>query len=152
MKKYTFIDHTADMGMIAYGNTLKELFTNAAMAVFTTIAELNSITETVSMKIDVEIDTSASTQLKSGVSSQVEELIVEWLRELLFQHEVEEIFFKRVDIQKLSETSVSAIAYGEPIDLSRHEFNTEIKNVTYHKLSVKKLKHGVWQAQVIFDL
>lgn len=152
MKKYTFIDHTADMGMIVYGNTLKELFTNAAMAVFTTIAELNSITETVSMKIDVEVDTLASTQLKSGVSSQVEELIVEWLRELLFQHEVEETFFKRVDIQELSETRVSAIAYGEPIDLSKHKFNTEIKNVTYHKLSVKKLEHGAWQAQVILDL
>ena len=139
MKKYTFIDHTADLGIIAYGNTLKELFTNAAMATFVTIAELNSIDETVSIKIDVKADT-------------VEELIVEWLRELLFQHEVEGVFFKRVEIEKISETSVTAMAYGEPIDLSKHMFNTEIKSVTYHKLSVKKLKNGTWKAQVIFDL
>jgi len=139
LKKYSFIDHTADIGIIAYGNTLKELFTNAALATFATIAELNSIDETVSIKIDVQADT-------------LEELIVEWLRELLFQHEVEEIFFKRVDIQKISETKVSAIAYGEPINLSKHLFNTEIKNVTYHKLSVKRLKDSTWQAQLIFDL
>ena len=147
MKKYTFIDHTADIGIIAYGNTLRELFTNAAMATFAIIAELNSIGETVSIKIDVQADTEVE-----RAAGSLEELIVEWLRELLFQHEVKELFFKRVEIEEISETSVSAVVYGEPIDFSKHVFKTEIKNVTYHKLRVEKLEDGTWQAQVIFDL
>lgn len=139
MKKYTFVEHTADAGIKAYGKSLEELFVNAALATFATVVELDSIDENMSMEINVEADT-------------LEELIVEWLRELLFQQEVEEIFFNRVKIQEITETNVSAIAYGEPIDLEKHEFNTEIKNVTYHKLSVKKIEDGTWQAQVIFDL
>ena len=139
MEKYTFFDHTADVGIIAYGNSLEELFLNAAMAVFETIAELESIIETVSIKIEVESET-------------VEELIVEWLRELLYQHGVREVFFKRVEINSINETSVSAIAYGEPILLSKHIFNTEIKNITYHKLKVEKLPDNTWQAQIVLDL
>ena len=136
---YEYLDHTGDLGIRAYGGTLEELFTNAAQGLFETIAVLETIGEAVQTPIDVSAES-------------VADLMVAWLDALNFRHEVDEVFFRRVEIQELSETQLSAIAYGEPKDFTKHVVYTEIKSVTYHQLRVERTPEGGWEAQVIFDL
>ena len=139
MKAFEYIDHTGDLGIRVRGKTLQELFSNAAHALFDTVAVLDTINPVSQFQIDVRAET-------------VAELMVAWLDELIFRHEVDEVFFKHVDILKLSETSLSAYAYGELVDFTKHVVYTEIKSVTYHQLSVNQSSDGTWIAQVIFDL
>ena len=139
MKTYEYIDHTADLGIRARGKTLKELFTNAAHALFETVAVLDNINPIEQTQVDVEAES-------------VADLMVAWLDELIFRHEVDEVFFKHVEITELSETRLSAYAYGEPADFAKHVVFTEIKSVTYHQLSVTQSADGEWTANVIFDL
>ena len=139
MKTYEYIDHTADLGIRARGKTLQELFTNAAHALFETVAVLDTINPIEQTQINVEAES-------------VADLMVAWLDELIFRHEVDEVFFKYVEIMQLSETRLSAHAYGEPADFAKHVVFTEIKSVTYHQLSVSQSADGEWTANVIFDL
>ena len=139
MRVFEYIDHTGDLGIRVRGKTLRELFTHAAHALFDTVAVLDTINPVAPFQIDV------------GAES-VAELMVAWLDELNFRHEVDEVFFKYVEILELSETCLSALAYGEPMDLTKHVVYTEIKSVTYHQLSVRQSSDGEWTANVIFDL
>ena len=139
MKPYEYLEHTADMGLLVRGKNLTDLFRNAAQGLFETIAVVDTIDETESTQIHL-------------TAESVEELFVTWLDELIFRHETEEIFFKRADIHRCSETEMFATVYGESVNFDKHEVYTEIKSVTYHQLEVQQKADGSWQAQVIFDL
>ena len=54
MKRFELIEHTADIGLIAYGETLAEAFANAAYGMFSIIAELDAVRETESRNVEIE--------------------------------------------------------------------------------------------------
>ncbi len=141
MRRYEYIEHTGDIGIRAYGNSIEELFINAAQGLFEAIADLSTIDATT--QIDIEVS-----------AESLEELMVAWLDELNFRHEVEELFLRRVEITEISDNPyrATAVAYGEPVDFAKHVVYTEIKSVTYHQLFVEKAPDNQWVAQVIFDL
>lgn len=139
MKPYEYLEHTADMGLVVRGKNLSELLAHAAQGLFETIAVVETVDETISVEIQL-------------TAESVEALFVGWLDELIFRHETEEVFFKRSEIQQCSETGMSAIVYGEPVNFDKHAVYTEIKSVTYHQLQVVQKGDGSWFAQVIFDL
>lgn len=138
MKRYEVIDHTADIGLRAYGKNIEELFVNAAFGMFDIITELEKVAPAIFVEIQVE-------------ASGWEELLVAWLRELLFRYHSEEILFKDFEIEKLSKAQMKAKAGGEKIVAEKHELKTEIKAVTYHELKVERVG-SEWVAQVIFDV
>jgi SHS2 domain-containing protein len=137
MGRFEFVDHTADVGVKVWGTTLRELFANAAYAMFSIITDMEKIQETSIQPVEVE-------------SQNYEELLVEWLRELLYLCSVKEKLFRRFEIEELEETRLKALCHGEPLDLERHQLQTEIKTVTYHQLYIVKRGEG-WEAQLIFD-
>lgn len=141
MKRYEYIEHTGDIGIRAYGGTLEELFISAAQGLLEAIVDLSTVGTTTQSEIQVS-------------ARSLEELMVAWLDELNFRHEVEEVFFRRVEMREISEApyKLVAVAYGEPVDFAKHVVYTEIKSVTYHQLIVEQGRDDQWMAQVIFDL
>jgi SHS2 domain-containing protein len=141
MKRYEYLEHTGDIGIRAYGGTLEELFINAAQGLFEAIADLSTVGTTTQTEIEVSAES-------------LEELMVAWLDELNFRHEVEEIFFGQVEIREISTAPyrLEAVAYGESVDFTKHVVYTEIKSITYHQLIVEQTPDNRWMAQVIFDL
>lgn len=138
MERYKLLDHTADIGIIAFGEDISEAFGNAAYAMFDILTDIGKIKEKSSFEVQVSADNAA-------------ELLVVWLNELLYQYEVERFICRRFSIDDMDETSLHALVFGEKIDPVRHEIRTEIKSVTYHQFRVEKTDDG-WEAQVIFDV
>ena len=138
MKKYEIIDHTADIGIKAYGRDVKELFQNAAYGMFDIIADLEGIKPSIFIKIK-----------KS--SSNFEELLINWLDELLYNFYTKGIIFSKFDIKKLEPTGIEAEAHGKHIGDNRSRLKTEIKAVTYHGLKIEE-KSGGYEVQIIFDV
>ena len=136
-KDFEIVDHTADVGIIAYGNNIKQAFANAAKGLFSLIAELDDIEE--NLHRDIEI-----------TATDKEGLLVEWLNELIYLFDTEYIIFKRFDITELNDTQLKARSYGEKADCSRHKLKTAIKAATYHMLKVNKCNG--YQVQVLFDI
>ena len=137
-RSFEVIDHTADVGIIAYGAEIKQVFVNAALALFSLITELEDVGE--ELKYDVEV-----------ASEDRESLLVEWLNELVYLFDAEHVLLQRFDIQELSNTRLNAACYGEKFDPSRHRIKTGVKAATYHMLRIDKDNKG-YKAQVIFDI
>jgi SHS2 domain-containing protein len=136
MKRFQFIEHTADMGLIAYGRTLAEAFANAAYGMFSIITELRAVKEIESRRLELHED-------------DLEALLFGWLNSLIYFFDVEMLLFKRFDISELGEKQLKAICYGEKYDPSRHQLKIGVKSATYHMLKVDKEKS---QVRVIFDV
>jgi len=138
MQVYEFINHTADLGIRVRGNSLKQLFERVAWAMFDILVELKGV----KLKKTFEIEIKAE---------QIDELLADWLRELLYKFNGEGYLFKKFEVKKLNKQGLKAKVKGEKLDLSRHQLKTEIKAVTYYELEVKKRK-DIWETQVIFDV
>lgn len=136
-KDFEFIDHTADVGIVAYGADAKEAFANAAKALFSLITELDKVQETLHRDSEV-------------TATDEESLLVEWLNELIYLFDVESIIFKRFDITELTNTQLRARSYGEKVDLARHKLKTGVKAATYHLLKVDR--NDGCKVQVILDV
>jgi len=135
-KRFELIEHTADVGLMAYGETLAEAFANAAYGLFSIIAELDGVEETESRTVEIAED-------------DLEGLLFEWLNHLIYLFDVEMLLFKRFDIINLDGSSLKAVCYGEKYDPHRHHLKTGVKSATYHMLKVDRKNN---QVQVIFDI
>ena len=137
-KEFEFIDHTADIGIIAYGFDMKQVFASAARGLFSLITALDKVALIESHAIRV-------------TAPDREALLVNWLNELIYLFEVKSLLLTRFDITMITDVRLEAVAYGEKVRLAKHELKTQVKAATYHMLKIEQNKDG-WQAQVIFDV
>jgi len=136
MKRFRLIEHTADTGLIAYGDNLAEAFANAAYGLFSIITELNKVRKVESRLVAVNAE-------------DAESLLFNWINQLIYVFEVEHLLFKRFDITEFTEHSLKSTCWGERYEPSRHQLKLGVKSATYHMLTVDGEKNRV---QVIFDV
>jgi SHS2 domain-containing protein len=138
MKKYEIIEHTADVGIKAFGKTLSEAFENAAKGMFDIITNNSEIESTGQYDIELE-------------APDLEQLLVDWLSELLFLNTSQNLVFSffKVELDEKNKRLVAHI-FGEKYNISKHKMGVEIKAVTYHILEVKNKKP--YHVQVLFDI
>lgn len=137
VKRFEVIDHTADIGIAAYGKDLKEAFANAAYALFSLMVDLEGVDEASCHDVKVTAEDQA-------------ELLVAWLNELIYIFEVENVLFKRFEVGELTETRLRVTCYGETIDPERHKMKVGVKAATYHMLKIDK--GDGFRVQVLFDI
>ncbi len=135
---YEVFEHTADIGIHAYGNTLAELFLHAAQGMESLMVEPEQVQTVTSREITVEGHDNVS-------------LLIAWLNELIFLFDTEYLLFRAFVIDTISETRLSARASGEPYDARRHDLSSAIKAVTWHEASVTQSDAG-YKARIIFDI
>jgi len=133
--RYEEIEHTADVGIRAYGRSLDELFANAAEGMFSLIADLSEVKPVGEIEIRLQAD-------------DLPTLFLRWLGELLYIHDTQRFLFSAFDVHVVGR-SLEGHARGEAIDKDRHELRLVIKAVTRHGLTVDPEK-GI--AEVIFDI
>ena len=148
MKNYEFIEHTADIGIRVKGDDLKELFKNAALAMFDIMAEKKSGIKPCLPAGRHQVSSIKEIMIKQKAEN-LEELFINWLNELLSLSATKELIFSDFKINKLDENNLQAAVIGE--DIKNYKVNTEIKAATYHQLKIEKSQSG-WQAEVIFDV
>jgi SHS2 domain-containing protein len=135
-KDFETIDHTADIGIRAFGTDLKEAFVNTAKGMFQLITEDN-VREEIFRDIRV-------------TAPDHEVLLVEWLNELIYYFDAEQLLFNRFEIISLTPQEIRSRCWGEKVDKSRHELKRGIKSTTYHMLKIEK-KDGC-TVEVLFDI
>ena len=135
---YRFFDHTADFGLEIFGDDAYSLFEEAAKALFDLITPSASPEQGVRRKVDVTGDDWA-------------DLMVNWLRELLYLWNGESVLVREIKLAAVQETLLQATVTYEDYDPDRHEIRNEIKAVTYHQIEVGPFEDG-WRARVVFDI
>jgi SHS2 domain-containing protein len=134
---YRFIDHTADLGIVVRGVDPKSLFKNTALAL-------------VDIIVDAKVPGSQEKKAIDVTGDDWADLMVNWLREILYLWNGEEYLVKDVTVIELSEKQLRAEVALEAYQPQIHTIKTEIKAVTYHQIQVGPA-NGEWEARIIFD-
>lgn len=135
---YKTFDHTADLGVEIYGPDICQLFINAGRALFDLICGDSAIEEKDIIAVTAE-------------GNGTEDLMMNWLRELLYLHQVKGYLLSTFIIHQVDDSRITATVKGELFDSHRHKLLREIKAITYHQLKVEQ-HDGGWTARCIFDI
>lgn len=126
--------HTADLALRAYGKTLPELFENVARGMFAQMTDISNLRPTLKRRISLE-------------ATDLENLLVDWLNELLYYRDAEKEAFTDFHIHVLTPTYLEATVEGT----TTTEFHRPVKAATYHQLEIRQTPEG-YVATVVFDV
>lgn len=143
-KDFELVDHTADIGLKIYGKTKEELFINAARGMFYLVT--GSLVTPINDKSLTKYYTIESQ------ASNITDLIVNWLNDLLYIHVTEFVIFDDYIIHNMTEEMITAQAEAIKIKDSPNQVLQEIKAVTYHNLCIYQNQNGRWVANIVFDI
>ncbi len=134
-KPYELVDHTADWALRVYGRNLADLLTNAAAGMNSLmVAEPQAIAQDHEHRFQLE-------------ALDAESLLVEWLSELAYWAEMEQLVFPFIQLQHVTDHSLTAtVRGGHPPELQKH-----IKAVTYHNLEITPKAEGL-EVTIVFDV
>ena len=135
MKKFTFLDHKADIKFRAEGKNLEELIENCVEAVAHYMVSGKKVKEKTRKKVifEEEMDN--------------ERLLYRIMEEILFLLETEHFLTASAEV-KISQDKVVCVFIG---DRSIDYEIQQVKAATYSEMHVKKVK-GKWQAQIVLDV
>jgi protein archease len=136
-QNFTFLDHTADMGIIVRGRDLEDLFEAAAAAMMHILVRPRNVVKAAQRNLSI-----------SG--EDLPDLLIRWLGEILYLFDADREVVTNTTILTLSQRALEARISCTPFDPSTFEVLCEIKAVTYHQIHVGK-KDDHWEARVIFD-
>ena len=135
--KYKYLDHTADAKFIAFGRDIDEVFVNSALAMFNILGKTSDVKVTKKVKLNLK-------------AKNYERLLYNFLEELLFLLETENLFLQGVKDLKIGKDFVlSCVAEGD--DLKNYDLEGDIKAVTQSEMEIKKANKG-YQATVVLDI
>jgi len=129
--------HMADIGVRGRGATKAQAFEQAAVALTAVVTEPTRVQP----REAVEIVCSAADD---------ELLLARWLNELIYQMATRKMLFGRFEVHT-DGGRLTATAWGEPVDVVRHEPAVEVKGATYTALRVAR-DDGGWIAQTVLDV
>ncbi len=130
--------HEADMGGRGFGATREEAFEQAALAMIAVVADPARITPTDEVEMACE-------------ALDDELLLVDWLNALIYEMATRKLLFNRFEVH-IKGHDLRARAWGEPLDVAKHQPAVEIKGATYTALRVAQDERGEWVAQCIVDV
>jgi SHS2 domain-containing protein len=132
---FEILEHTADVGIAAEGSTLAEVFEQASLGL---AAIIGIYAPGAGESIPIEVE-----------SSDPGALLVDWLSEILWLHDVRDALIGGVAATDVTGTRASGRVTlveraGRAIE------GTQVKAITYHQLEVRRAGSG-WRAQVFGD-
>lgn len=140
MNKFELVEHTADIGLVAYGKTKEELFENAGEGLFSIITDITSI----SPIEDFSISTSGE---------DLEDLFICWLNELIYFWEVNKVLLCKFRVSIKEDTFLEGKISGEKFNHDKHTIEHGVKAVTYYNFKLEyDNKNKIWTAKVIIDV
>jgi SHS2 domain-containing protein len=128
----------ADVGVHAWAPTRAGAFAEAAVGVFALIVRPEEVQEREHREVRAQADSP-------------ERLLVAWINECLYLHEIEGFVVRRVEVDACTETVVHGVLRGEEVDASRHQLGTIVKAATMHRVSVTEAT-GRHEVRVIVDV
>jgi len=135
---WELFSHPADIGIRGVGPTREAAFAQAAVALTAVITNPEKVEPREAVEIVCREDDD-------------ELLFMKWLGSLLYEMDTRGMLFSRFEIEPV-EGGLKARAWGEPVDVDKHEPAVEVKAATYAGLKVEKDKDGNWLAQCIVDV
>lgn len=130
--------HGADIGVRGSGASPGAAFEQAALALTAVIADPARVAPRAAFDF-------------ACAAPDLELLLADWLNALIYAMATRGVLFGRFEVQ-IDGGSLTAKAWGEPLDRERHQPAVEVKGATYTALSVARRDDGSWIAQCVVDV
>lgn len=130
--------HEADMGVRGIGSTREAAFEGAALALTAVITDPDEVIPTQQVTITCQ-------------APDDKLLLVDWLNALVYEMATRKMLFGRFEVH-INDHSLQATAWGEPVEVTRHQPAVEVKGATYTELSLKQDEQDRWIAQCVVDV
>lgn len=140
MRKFEYFDHTADVGIRAYGTTLNEAFENAALAVFEIMTDTSKVEPKEVREVNID-------------GYDLYNLLYRWIESLLIYYDSEFMLFNKFNVN-IDENNFKLYgkAWGERFDHNKHEGGTYVKAMTYHEMNIIKKEDGTYELTFVVDI
>ena len=132
------IEHTADIGVEAWGDSLGELLAGLAEGVAGLVCPPRQVRPLRELRVHAQAE-------------DLEALAVDFLSAVMAKVQGERFMVHHVHVEQAGELAVDAQLAGEPLDVNRHELHEEIKAITYHQLRIVPADDG-WSGRVFVDI
>jgi SHS2 domain-containing protein len=136
--RWEHFDHGADIGVRGIAPTLAGAFEQAALAMTAVMVDPRVVTASEEVNVQCE-------------APDPELLLVDWLNALIYEMATRKMLFARFAVD-IDGERLHARAWGEPIEVARHEPAVEIKGATYTALRVFQDQAGNWVAETVIDV
>lgn len=131
----------SDAALEIIGKDLNELFRDAALATFSEMVDIHTVSETEKRSVKVEAE-------------NLDDLLFKWIEHLIYLKDAEYLWFGKfdVDVNKINDKyELKATAYGEKITQDPKKMRTDVKAITKHMLKVEHFQKG-WKATFVLDI
>ena len=130
--------HQADMGIRGRGASKEEAFEQAALALTVVITEPEKVEPSMCIEVVRE-------------DADDELLFTDWINALVYEIATRKMLFSRFRVV-FAGHRLAGEAWGEPIDVAKHQPAVEVKGATYTALRVQRDSGGDWIAQCVVDV
>lgn len=137
MKKFKFLEHTADVKFRAFGKTAEKVFENSALALKETIYD-KKVAGKIIKKIKIK-------------GKDFESLLYNFLEEILYLLDAENFLISKINKIKIDKEKFKIEATISGDNSSDYKFTNSVKAATYNEMFVKK-DRGKWVSQVVLDV
>ncbi|MCC6587337.1 MAG: archease [Bryobacterales bacterium] len=138
MRGFEVLEHTADVGLRAWGDSLADMFVEAALGLEDLALDRSGIEEREQYPLE-------------ATGEDLEALLVNWLNEIVYCLDGKRVAISRIAVETMTENRIVAVAWGEQRDNRRHEPKLVIKAATFHQLRIAS-SQGQWSAEVYLDI
>jgi SHS2 domain-containing protein len=136
---YKFVDHATDAIIEVTAKDIKEAFSVAAEAVINLTLDQDSVKEIEKKEF-------------SAQGKDLHYLLFSWLEEIPFVLITEGFAIKRIEFDIIEDNGykINATAFGESLDVHKHNFKVEVKAPTFYEMEINQ-KNGVFM-KFLLDL
>jgi tRNA nucleotidyltransferase (CCA-adding enzyme) len=131
-------EHVADIGVRGIAPTLAGAFEQTAIAMMAVVTDPAAIGDDTAVEIACQ-------------APDTELLLMDWLNAVNYEMATRKLLFSRFQVH-ISDGHLDATAWGEAVEVARHQPAVEIKGATFTTLSVQQRDDGLWQAQCVVDV
>ncbi|MBI4636919.1 MAG: archease [Candidatus Rokubacteria bacterium] len=135
---YDYFEVAADVGVRAWGPSRAEAFAQTTLGVFALIVSPDDVEPRETREVRAQGDSA-------------EHLLVNWINECLYVHEIEGFVVRQVEVSACGDTLVHGLLRGEEIDRTRHRPGTIVKAATFHQVAVET-RGGRVETRLIVDV
>jgi tRNA nucleotidyltransferase (CCA-adding enzyme) len=135
---YEHFPHGADVGVRGFGDSREEAFEQAALAMTAVVTEPGNVTAAEGVDIECE-------------APDGELLLTDWLNALVYEMATRDMLFGRFEV-RIEDGRLHGRAWGEKLDVARHDPIVEVKGATLTNLRVAQEADGSWVAQCVIDV
>jgi SHS2 domain-containing protein len=137
LPRWEHFPHVADVGVRGVGKSREEAFIQAAVALTAVVTDPAGV---------------APRQAVDLVAEGADDvLLVAWLDAVIYEMTTRRMLFSRFEITFVA-GGARGRAWGEPVDVARHQPVVEVKAATFAELAVRRQPDGLWLAQCVVDV